>query len=56
MEVIEEMDFTNIEESVKYDKNMILFGPSGTGKTYHTTIYAVAICDGKPVEQVASQD
>ena len=27
------------------DKNTILYGPPGTGKTYHTAIYAVAICD-----------
>lgn len=26
-------------------KNTILYGPPGTGKTYHTAIYAVAICD-----------
>ena len=25
--------------------NTILYGPPGTGKTYHTAIYAVAICD-----------
>lgn len=30
--------------------NTILYGPPGTGKTYHTAIYAVAICDNKNVE------
>lgn len=33
-------------------KNTILYGPPGTGKTYHTAIYAVAICDNKNVEQL----
>ena len=27
------------------NKNTILYGPPGTGKTYHTAIYAVAICN-----------
>lgn len=35
-----------------YDKNMILYGPPGTGKTYKTAIYAVAICDGKTIDDV----
>ena len=48
---------TQVKKSVntdkqKFDKNMILYGPPGTGKTYHTAIYAVAICDGKPLEEV----
>ena len=38
-------------------KNTILYGPPGTGKTYHTAIYAVAICeengDLKKVEALA---
>ena len=37
---------------VRYDKNMILYGPSGTGKTYNTAIYAVAICDEKTLSEV----
>ena len=37
---------------MKYEKNMILFGPPGTGKTYSTAIYAVAICDRKPLEEL----
>jgi 5-methylcytosine-specific restriction endonuclease McrBC GTP-binding regulatory subunit McrB len=32
--------------------NTILYGPPGTGKTYHSVIYAVAICDDRPVEEV----
>lgn len=38
-----------------YPKNMILYGPPGTGKTYQTMIYAVAICEGKPIEVVADE-
>ena len=33
-------------------KNTILYGPPGTGKTYHSAIYAVAICDGKPLSEL----
>lgn len=29
--------------------NQILFGPSGTGKTFLTAAYAVAICDNQPL-------
>ena len=37
---------------VQFDHNLILYGPPGTGKTYHSVIYAVAICDGKSIEEV----
>lgn len=40
------------QNKVKYDKNMILYGPPGTGKTYHTAIYAVAVCDEKSLTEV----
>ncbi|MCI8327322.1 MAG: AAA domain-containing protein [Lachnospiraceae bacterium] len=36
----------------EFDKNMILYGPPGTGKTYHSVIYAVAICDGKSLGEL----
>lgn len=39
-------------EAPEYPKNMILYGPPGTGKTFKTRAYAVAICDGRDVEQV----
>ena len=47
---LEEMNLENIktgEEEAVTDvpKNMILFGPPGTGKTYSTVIYAVAIIE-----------
>ena len=34
------------------DKNIILYGPPGTGKTYHSATYAVAICDGRSVDEL----
>lgn len=45
--VFQEMKETNKE----FDKNLILYGPHGTGKTYNSAIYAVAICDGKSVDE-----
>ena len=39
-----------------FDKNMILYGPPGTGKTYSTVIYAVAICDGKKLEELTNYE
>lgn len=39
-----------------FSKNMILFGPPGTGKTYYTVLYAVAICEGKTLEEVEKMD
>lgn len=36
----------------EFDKNLILYGPPGTGKTYNSAIYAVAICDGKLVNEL----
>jgi 5-methylcytosine-specific restriction endonuclease McrBC GTP-binding regulatory subunit McrB len=39
---------------VMFDKNMILYGPPGTGKTYNTAIYAVAICDGKSIDELTN--
>ncbi len=36
-------------------KNTILYGPPGTGKTYNSAIYAVAIIEGKDLEQVKAE-
>lgn len=63
-EALEEMDlsdiemriFENVSDQVVYDKNLILYGPPGTGKTYKSAIYAVAICDGKKLEDLADYD
>ena len=60
MEAIKAMEergeFQEMKESVEFDKNIILYGPPGTGKTYNTAIYAVAICDDKPLEEIAALD
>ena len=37
------------------DHNMILYGPPGTGKTYTSVIYAVSVCEGRPVEEVKKE-
>ncbi len=43
------------EDMVQYDRNQILYGPPGTGKTYHSVIFAVAICEGKNVSEVEKE-
>lgn len=35
--------------------NLILYGPPGTGKTYHAVTYAVAIIEGKTVEEIKEE-
>lgn len=45
---------TDMDKVTEFEKNLILYGPPGTGKTYNTTIYAVAICDGKSLQEVES--
>lgn len=51
-------DIPNQQQTAKTDAglNTILCGPPGTGKTYHTVIYAVAIIENKRLEQVAKED
>ena len=41
---------------VNAEKNMILCGPPGTGKTYNTAVYAVAFCDQRDPKDVAKQE
>ncbi len=36
--------------------NTILYGPPGTGKTYYSVIYAVAICEGKTVDEIQTEE
>lgn len=36
--------------------NQILYGPAGTGKTYHTINYALAILDGRSIEQTQVEE
>lgn len=50
--VLQEMKEANKE----FDKNLILYGPPGTGKTYNSATYAVAICDGKSVDELIDYD
>ncbi len=38
-----------------HPKNMILQGPPGTGKTYHTVLYAVAIIEGKTMDEIETE-
>lgn len=40
----------------QYEKNLVLYGPPGTGKTYSTAIYAVAICDGKSIDELTDYE
>lgn len=60
--VLSQSELSNDEESIKMNKaktiglNTILYGPPGTGKTYHSAIYAVAICDGESIEEVEKKD
>lgn len=64
-EALKEIDLSDVStyyedrnETMKqtaFDKNIILCGPPGTGKTYYTAIYAVAIIEGKSLEQVAAE-
>lgn len=40
---------------MKQSLNTILYGPPGTGKTYNTADYAVAIIEGKSVEDIQQE-
>ena len=61
MEAIKALEKRGMFQEMKevdkaFDKNLILYGPPGTGKTYNSAIYAVAICDGKSVDELADYD
>ncbi|MCL2845907.1 MAG: AAA family ATPase [Chitinivibrionia bacterium] len=43
------------EEANLLPKNLILFGPPGTGKTYNTAIYAIAIAENRNIEDVKAE-
>ena len=49
------LEVSEMEEKPMYPKNMILYGPPGTGKTYQTKAYAVAICEGKSVDNLLKE-
>ena len=44
------------DPTVSFAKNTILFGPPGTGKTYQTANYAVAIIEGKSLKEIQAED
>ena len=48
-------NMTGMKAMVRFDHNMILYGPPGTGKTYNSINYAVAICDGRALQDVKEQ-
>ncbi len=39
-----------------FPHNIILYGPSGTGKTYRTINYALSIIEQKPLAEIASEN
>ncbi|MDR2926025.1 MAG: hypothetical protein LBU76_08815 [Azoarcus sp.] len=43
-------------ESFSMDKNIILFGVPGTGKTYSSIQYAVSIIEGKSLDDIKKED
>lgn len=51
----EDADDLNIN-IVKQPLNQILFGPAGTGKTYHTIDHALKILDPSLIEELESED
>lgn len=66
VEALQEMDLSGINlvykeggdvgmNKIEYDHNLILYGPPGTGKTYNSVIYAVAICEGRDIDDVQKE-
>lgn len=55
-EALESIPVKEVKKAMTFAKNTILFGPPGTGKTYQTANYAVAIIEGKALETVQAED
>ena len=62
LEVIQENGLAeDVSETLKgldkpiFPHNIILYGPTGTGKTYRTINYALAIIEQKPLEVIAQE-
>ncbi len=53
--VVQEPDISYTATS-RFPTNQILYGPSGTGKTYQTVAYAVAIIEGKSLVEVSQEN
>ncbi|NLL90966.1 MAG: AAA domain-containing protein [Ruminococcaceae bacterium] len=49
-------DNHDLSDNSKFPKNLILFGSPGTGKTYSSIQYAVAIIENKRVEEVKTEN
>lgn len=47
---------SNINMANTQPLNQILYGPPGTGKTYHTINHAIAIIEGKAIEDVKREN
>lgn len=45
-----------VNDPMPFAKNVILYGPPGTGKTYQTVNYAVAIIEGKTLEDIRMEN
>ena len=59
LEMLEAIPHTENKESTmekEISLNTILYGPPGTGKTRKSLIYAVAICDKKPISEIEELD
>lgn len=49
-------DIKAMNNTELFPLNSILYGPPGTGKTYSSILYAVGICDDKPIEELKDED
>lgn len=52
----EVIDFAVHTLEGNYPLNMILHGPSGTGKTYQSILYSVAIVENRNIEELLKED
>lgn len=55
-QMINELTLAAQNELQHYPRNLILYGPPGTGKTYNSVIYAVSICEKRPVGKIKQED